>query len=930
MILYEILITSTALICGIFCLRKLSKGKISMRLRYALWLLVAVRLLVPASVGTSALSVMNLVPVVMRERAQTFFSEERNSWRMPADGGRDVASDGGTDGVFADGRHMGTELTDGQSGAENGVVMTAGNTASGENMPETAEGVGTDTARGNDSFAAAENSGLSLNGVLGMLWLLGFLAVGGYMVVSEYRFIRYLHKNRKAFPAEEIPAEFAGRFSRRGMKVYRVKGLPGPCLAGRHIYIGEGVAVQQNLSHILAHEYCHALHGDGLWAFLRCALAAVYWFDPLVWAAAYAARQDSELACDEAAVKLLGESSRFDYGRTLLALLESAGCRGKCPGMTFMTEGGGRSVRERITALTEKSRTRGAVLAAVFAAVVLVCGCAFTGAERDGADLSGETGEQETAGTDGNGQADRDAAAVSGAQHRQQVNEENNEEFARIQKEYEDIVKNEKLMEEQIGEQEKSALREADRAAFQDMMDYYSAMEESGNREFDIQSYHDWKRGKGGEEPEDGWYLLCREEGGLIYLYGLYTEEFGFRGLKLRIGQDETTLDISWCASLLNGISENIRILEYTENRAPRRFVWKLLAKESSTTEIWRLYSGYRHDNGMIDLKTLTEEDCLAWAKEHLSFDVDREAEAVDVTYDGDMYLGAIDISAYRDWETEDVQIVPDAVCFTLDDPEKETLHYHGDEGDYQVYSDTLYEGTAVYLTAGLKFAGVEGLWFDGLPLLTVQVVEDEESASGFRLERPRIDETYVANMPLQEKALSELESRSENADAVAGHLANDAAEAGRDDLEKPLTDGAQAHHDLEITFSNPCPDFYRISDGYGKRTHPVTGEVRTHTGVDMAAPEGADILAAADGMVCMTGFDTVNGNYVVLWHGQSGQMTYYTHCKTIEVEKGQQVAREEKIATVGKTGTATGPFLHFAVSSDTNWEEPHWEELDE
>ena len=491
-------------------------------------------------------------------------------------------------------------------------------------------------------------------------------------------------------------------------------------------------------------------------------------------------------------------------------------------------------------------------------------------------------------------------------------------------------MKNEKLMEEQIGELEKSALREADRAAFQDMMDYYSAMEESGNREFDIQSYHDWKRGKGGEEPEDGWYLLCREEGGLIYLYGLYTEEFGFRGLKLRIGQDETTLDISWCASLLNGISENIRILEYTENRAPRRFVWKLLAKESSTTEIWRLYSGYRHDNGMIDLKTLTEEDCLAWAKEHLSFDVDREAEAVDVTYDGDMYLGAIDISAYRDWETEDVQIVPDAVCFTLDDPEKETLHYHGDEGDYQVYSDTLYEGTAVYLTAGLKFAGVEGLWFDGLPLLTVQVVEDEESASGFRLERPRIDETYVANMPLQEKALSELESRSENADAVAGHLANDAAEAGRDDLEKPLTDGAQAHHDLEITFSNPCPDFYRISDGYGERTHPVTGEVRTHTGVDMAAPEGADILAAADGMVCMTGFDTVNGNYVVLWHGQSGQMTYYTHCKTIEVEKGQQVAREEKIATVGKTGTATGPFLHFAVSSDTNWEEPHWEELDE
>ena len=742
MILYEILITSTALICGIFCLRKLSKGKISMRLRYALWILVAVRLLVPASVGTSALSVMNLVPVVMRERAQTFFSEERNSWRMPADGGRDVASDGGTDGVYADGRHMGTELTDGQSGAENGVMMTAGNTASGENMPETAEGVGTDTARGNDSFAAAENSGLSLNGVLGMLWLLGFLAVGGYMVVSEYRFIRYLHKNRKAFPAEEIPAEFAGRFSRRGMKVYRVKGLPGPCLAGRHIYIGEGVAVQQNLSHILAHEYCHALHGDGLWAFLRCALAAVYWFDPLVWAAAYAARQDSELACDEAAVKLLGESSRFDYGRTLLALLESAECRGKCPGMTFMTEGGERGVRERITALTEKKRTRGAVLAAVLLAVVLVCGCAFTGAERDSTDPAKGTGEQETAGT---GKGEKDA------------------------------VENVELTEEQIKELEESALREADKAAFQDTLSHYSAIEGHDNRKFDVQSYYEWQEKKGGEEPEDGWYLLCREEGGLIRLYGLYTEAFGLRGLKVRIGQDETNLDIPWCASYLNGDSGNIRILEYTENRAPRRFAWKLPVEESGTTEIWRLYVGSRYDDGTIALQTLTEEDCVGWARKYLTFEVDREAEKVHVTYDGDMYLGAIDISAYRDWETEDVQIVPGTVGFVLDDSEKERLHYHGDEGDYQVYSDTLYEGTAVYLTAGLKFAGVEGLWFDGLPLLTVQVVEDEESASGFRLERPRIDETYVANMPLQEKALSELESRSENADAVAGHLANDA-----------------------------------------------------------------------------------------------------------------------------------------------------------
>ncbi|MCM1268889.1 MAG: M23 family metallopeptidase, partial [Bacteroidales bacterium] len=92
---------------------------------------------------------------------------------------------------------------------------------------------------------------------------------------------------------------------------------------------------------------------------------------------------------------------------------------------------------------------------------------------------------------------------------------------------------------------------------------------------------------------------------------------------------------------------------------------------------------------------------------------------------------------------------------------------------------------------------------------------------------------------------------------------------------------------------------------------------------------EGADIVAAADGTVLETGFDTVYGNYVMLWHAQSGQMTYYAHCKTVDVRKGQEVAQGEKIATVGQTGQATGSFLHFAVSRDNNWEEPYFLELE-
>lgn len=907
--LYEVLVTSSVLILGIFCLRKLTLGKISMRLRYSLWLLVAVRLLVPLSVGTSSLSVMNLLPETVRENKQTLPAETENGGKSSANTGRDATLVGGDVETFSGERNAETELAVKQVREETGIMPAAADNA--------AQGEGDPDKRFRRRWA------FSRRRLVITIWLVGFLAAGGYMLFYRQRFVRCLYRKRRELPAETVPDAIAERLSRRGMKVYQVKGLPGPCLAGRHIYIGEGTAAQaQHLTHVLAHEYCHARHRDELWAFLRCLLAAAYWFDPLVWAAAYAARRDSELACDEAAVKLLGEPCRYDYGRTLLSLLESAGGREKCQGMTYMTEGGERGVRERITALAKKSRTKKPVLAAVLAAVVLVCGCAFTGAEKNGVNSTGETGGRGVEGAGGS--AEKQATESAAAQDRQMVSEEKNEEFARIQKEYGEAVKTVELMGEQIKGLEESASQEADRAAFQDMLDDYSVMEEKGSREFDVQSYYDWQEGKGGEKPKDGWYLLCREDGGLIYLYGLYTEDFGFRGLKLRIGQDETNLDIPWCASYSNGNSRNIRILEYAENKAPRRFVWKLLAEESSTKEIWRFYSGYCHDTGTIDLRMLTAEECVEWAKEHLSFEVDRETAEVDVTYDGDMYLGAIDISAYRDWETEDVQIVSDAVGFMLADQGETVLHHNGDEGDHQMYSDTAYEGTAVHLTAGLKFRGVEGLWFDGLPLLTVQVVEDEDGESGFRLERPRIDQTYVANAPFQEKELSKLH------DGTAPAQADNAEGTGRDDLEKPLTDGTEAHHDLAITFSNPCPDFDRISDGYGERTHPVTGEVRTHTGVDMAAPEGVDILAAADGTVCMTGFDTVNGNYVVLWHVQSGQMTYYTHCKTLEVEKGQQVARGEKIATVGKTGTATGPCLHFAVSNGTNWEEPFWEELDE
>ena len=86
------------------------------------------------------------------------------------------------------------------------------------------------------------------------------------------------------------------------------------------------------------------------------------------------------------------------------------------------------------------------------------------------------------------------------------------------------------------------------------------------------------------------------------------------------------------------------------------------------------------------------------------------------------------------------------------------------------------------------------------------------------------------------------------------------------------------------------------------------------HDGIDYAAEEGTDVVAAANGVVCATGYSTIYGNYVVILH-INGEMTYYCHCKEIIARKNAQVRRGEKIATVGSTGQSTGPHLHFALS---------------
>ena len=109
-----------------------------------------------------------------------------------------------------------------------------------------------------------------------------------------------------------------------------------------------------------------------------------------------------------------------------------------------------------------------------------------------------------------------------------------------------------------------------------------------------------------------------------------------------------------------------------------------------------------------------------------------------------------------------------------------------------------------------------------------------------------------------------------------------------------------------------PVPNA-RLTDGFGKRRHPILKRIMPHHGIDLAANRGTPILAAADGYVTFTGRNGGYGLFVVIDH-KYGFKTKYGHLQKIYVRRGQFVKRGDKIGEVGNTGLSTAPHLHYEV----------------
>lgn len=320
------IVTSCALILAVMLLRRIFRGRASARAIYALWLFVALRLLIPGSVEIDS-------PVPSVESAVS---------RAPV-----------------------VQLSGAMSEAEH-VEYTGSGTVEAQFTPDSSPV----TVAENVTQREFDIAGLlsRMEKLLPAIYFTGAAAVALVFAATWVRFSRQVRRSRRELDVVGSP-----------VSVYVSDGVDTPCLFGLirpAVYIPSAVVADGTLlRHALTHELTHYRQHDHIWCVVRSACLVLHWYDPLVWYAAHLSKRDCELACDEATVSRLGESERANYGRSLIELTTSH-ARGAAVA-TSMCAGAG-ELKDRIRMLTRRKHS---VIALVLAALLTLSAtaCSFVG-----------------------------------------------------------------------------------------------------------------------------------------------------------------------------------------------------------------------------------------------------------------------------------------------------------------------------------------------------------------------------------------------------------------------------------------------------------------------------------------------------------------------------------------------------------------------
>ena len=341
-----VLIGSSLLIVIVAALRTLLRGKVSARLIYALWGVVLLRLLVPFSLDWN-------LPSAEGAARTAYERTELSEAMLPYDSVSAPYAAGYSRGVLPEDDPIQPYLDAGEAAPEYRVELH------NEGTPEA-----------ETEFVFLRPWTEVLSGYLRPVWLIGTLAALALLAYTNLSFYAKLRRTRRPIGSTEA-----------GLPAYETDAIASPCLFGLFrpaIYVRAEDAGR--LRHVLAHEDCHFRHLDHIWALLRAACLAVYWWDPLVWLAAALSRTDCELACDEAALSRLGEAERIPYGETLITMAAKPR-PGELLRASSPIGSGKRELKARILAIARRGR-RLVVPAVLAVCLCIFCAaCAFTGAE---------------------------------------------------------------------------------------------------------------------------------------------------------------------------------------------------------------------------------------------------------------------------------------------------------------------------------------------------------------------------------------------------------------------------------------------------------------------------------------------------------------------------------------------------------------------
>lgn len=195
--------------------------------------------------------------------------------------------------------------------------------------------------------------------------------------------------------------------------------------------------------------------------------------------------------------------------------------------------------------------------------------------------------------------------------------------------------------------------------------------------------------------------------------------------------------------------------------------------------------------------------------------------------------------------------------------------------------------------------------------------------------------DVFAAEIEAQNAIIAQIKQAEAAKEAARKKAEEEARKKAEEEAQKKAEENGEAEPDesgseTEIpedsynggAFAWPCPSSKRITSDYGNRISPTEGASSDHKGIDIGAAYGADIVAAADGIVIFSGYSSAAGNYVMIDHGGS-LYTVYMHASALCVSQGETVTREQVIAKVGSTGISTGNHLHFGVSLNGSYVSP-------